>query len=125
MADRLYRAGVAVGSGAGFELTLSGAEGGAQRFDLALADIPELVQSLAAIGWASAAKNRPAAGTILPKVHAFPVKSWEVGLTGDAQEPVMVVELFGGVRLGLHLTRDAAREAAASLAKVGGGGAIS
>ena len=120
MAESIYSvAGVAIGSGGAFELTLKAADGAEQKFEVATRDISELVQQLTAIAWASAASNRPPPGTVLPKVHAYPVKSCEVGFTEDSKDPVMVVELFGGVRLGLHFSPEAARTAASELGRVG------
>jgi len=123
MADSVYSlAGVAVGGGSGFELTLRG-EGGEQKFAVAITDIPELVQQLTAIAWASAATNRPVAGTVLPKVHAFPVKRCEVGFTQEGKDPVMMVELFGGVKLGLHFSPESAKTASSELARMLAGSA--
>lgn len=120
MANTIYSvAGVAIGSGGAFELTLKGGDGAEQKFEVATQDISELVQQLAAIAWASQASNRPQPGTVLPKVHAYPVKSCEVGCTEDSKEPVMVIELYGGVRLGLHFSPEAARTAGAELARMG------
>jgi hypothetical protein len=120
MADSTYSiAGVAVGAGTAFELSLEGSDGAQQKFEVAIGDISLLVQQLVAISWASAASNRPPAGTILPQVHAFPVRTCEVGVTEDSKDPVMVVELFGGVRLGLHFSPEAARTAAAELGRMG------
>jgi len=100
---------VAMGDGSCFELHLQAADGAQQSFQVRLADIPELVRSLAAISWASQAVNRPGAGTMLPKVNAFPVKTSEVGRIEGSQDPVVVVELFGGVNLALHFsTKDGA-----------------
>jgi hypothetical protein len=122
MSDSVYSvAGLAVGAGTGFELTLKG-ESGEQKFAVAIDDIPLLVQQLTAIAWASAASNRPAAGTVLPTVHAFPVKGCEVGFTEDRKDPVMMIELFGGVKFGLHFTPEAARTAATELTRMGAPG---
>ena len=105
MTEVIYSApAVAMGAGAGFELQLQDTEGGQQRFQVRLAEIPNLIVSLAAIAWASQATNRPPAGTLLPKVNAFPVKSSEVGTIEGSSDPVLAVELFGGVKVALHFT---------------------
>src|SRR5437763_7630942 len=105
MAETSYSVpAVAMGDGTCFELQLRAMDGGQQTFQLRLADIPELVKSLAAISWASQAVNRPAAGTMLPKVNAFPVKTSEVGRIEGSHDPVLVVELFGGVKFALHFS---------------------
>ena len=113
---------VAVGTGDDFELTFKNAAGATQKFELPIREIPKLVKQLTAIAWASAATNRPPTGTVLPEVNAYPVKSCEVGFMQDNKQPVMVVELFGGVTLGLHFTAEAARTAAAELGRMGAAG---
>ena len=56
MADNVFSvAGVAIGGGGGFELKLKGADGAEKTFEIAITDIPNLVQALTAIAWASAA----------------------------------------------------------------------
>ena len=124
MANGPYaKADVAVGGGDGFELSVTAA-GGEQKFALALDDIPALVQALAAVAWASAANNRPPSGTHLPTVHAFPVKSCNIGITYDAKQPVLAVELFGGVKFGLQFTAEAAQGIATEFAKLGAPGPL-
>ena len=43
-------------------------------------------------------------GTKLPAVNAFPVKHCEVGHIQGSNDPVLAIELYGGVKLGLHFT---------------------
>jgi hypothetical protein len=110
-------ASVAMGDGGTFQLTLAGPSG-EQRFDLDTAAISDLVQALTAVAWASAAGNRPPAGTSLPAISAFPVKSCNVGTMQGQLDPVLMVELFGGVRLGMHLTFDNARSVGETLVQM-------
>ena len=116
MADSIQS--VALGAGSVFELSLRNAAGATQKFELPIEQIPTLVEQLSAVAWASAASNRPPAGTVLPEVHAFPVRRSEAGYTGDNKEPVLLVELFGGVKIGLHFTPDAARTVASDLGRL-------
>lgn len=120
MADSNFSvADVAIGADSNFQLIVTAPDGGQQRFELAIAGIPELVQSLTAVAWASAASNRPAVGTKLPPIIAFPVKHSEVGLTQESGDPVLAIELFGGVKIGLHFSVDGARTTGQALSKVG------
>ena len=119
MANNVFSvAGVAIGGGGGFELKLKGADGAEKNFEVAIADIPHLVQSLTAIAWASAAENRPVPGTKLPAVNAFPVKHCEVGHIQGSNDPVLQIEFYGGVKLGMHFTIAAAQAAGLGLTKV-------
>jgi hypothetical protein len=108
---------VAIGAGSAFELRLQDAEGGVQSFPIDLDAIPGLVQSLAAIAWASQTSNRPSPGTVLTAAYPLPVRKYEVGTIEGSPDPVLAVELFGGVNLALHFTVEDGAEAGRRLTR--------